>query len=370
MVRFNLPDITFFSKSAQEIEADAVNLFEQETGIRLSDADPRRAFIRVIAALASQQRTAFNYGLKQNLLSYAVDDFLDHLGARTNTQRLKAQPAKAMQRFNLSITQQQTIPAGTRVTAGDGVFFATKAAVTVQSGQASIDVEIECTQAGTIGNNYAIGRLNQLVDPIQWIQSTSNTTETSGGSEIEDNDPYAERIRLAPESFSTAGPDGAYIYWAKTASAEIVDVLVQSNSPGVVQIRPLLTGGNIPSQAVLDAVAAACNDKKVRPLTDQVQVLAPEIITYDLNTTYWIASSDSSLAASIQTKVNEAIEGYKTWQKSKLGRDIDPSELIFRIKQAGANRASVTSPIFQSIQPHQVAKENLVTVTYGGLEND
>lgn len=368
MTRFNLPDITFFSKSPQEIETEAVNNFEQETGIRLGESDPRRAFIKVIAALASQQRTVFNYGLKQNLLTYAAGENLDHMGARINTPRLEAQPSKTVQRFNLSITQQQTIPMGTRVTAGDGVFFATDAAVTVQAGQTFVDADVVCTEPGTIGNGYAIGRLNQLVDPIQWIQSTSNITETSGGSDEEDDESYAERIHLAPESFSTAGPDGAYVYWAKTASTDIIDVNVDSSSPGVVEVRPLLSGGNIPPQTVLDAVTAVLSDKKVRPLTDNVQVLEPEVVSYDLDVTYWIASADTQMEADIQAKVMAAVEAYKLWQKSMLGRDIDPSELIFLIKQAGAKRAAVTMPAFQAILPHQVAKENIVTVTYGGLE--
>jgi phage-related baseplate assembly protein len=368
--RFNLPDVSFAQKSPEQIEAEILAYIEAETGIKPAPADPRRKFIQALVAWAAQQRAVIDYTGKQNLLAYAVDAFLDHIGASRHTPRIEAKAATATQRFYLSVAQQQTIPAGTRVTAGDNVFFETTQAVTVQIGQTYADVEVRCTEPGAKGNGYAIGQLNQLVDPIQWVSRTENITVTSGGADVEANDPYAERIRLAPESFSVAGPEGAYVYWAKTASADIVDVLVGSPSPGEVEIRPLLKDGGIPDQTVLEAVAAACNDRKVRPLTDFVQVLAPEAVSYDINLTYWIATSDSSLVTSIQTKVNEAVEAYKTWQKSKLGRDIDPSELIYLIKQAGAKRVVVTSPAFQTIELHQVAVENNVTITYGGLENE
>jgi phage-related baseplate assembly protein len=370
MTRFNLPEITFAEKSAQQIETDIINMYEQTTGYRLGAADPRRKFLQAVVLVVAQQRALIDFSAKQNMLAYAVDDYLDHLGAPSETPRLVATYATATVRFTLSVIQQQTIPAGTRVTAGDNVFFATTQAVTVEVGQASANVDVQCTQAGTPGNGYLSGELNKLVDPIQWVQSVANITESAGGADIEDDDPYAERIHEAPESFSVAGPDGAYLYWARTASQLIVDVSVRSPSPGVVEVRPLLAGGEIPGQEIIDAVLGVLSDKTVRPLTDNVQALAPEVVSYDISLTYWINTVNSSVAASIQAKVLQAIDDYKLWQKSKLGRGIDPSELITRVKIAGAKRVAVTLPAYQAIQLYQVASEDQVTVAYGGLEDD
>lgn len=370
MPRFNLPDITFAEKSAQQIEADIVNRYAQGTGQNLAPADPKRKFIQAIVPILAQQRVLIDFGAKQNLLGYAVGDYLRHIGALSDTDILQPSAAKTTIRFHLSTAFQQTIPAGTRGTAGDGVFFATTQVVTVQGGQVSADVECQCTQTGTIGNGYLPGEINQLVDPLQWVQSIENITKSQGGEDLEDDDPYAERIHQAPESFSVAGPDGAYIYWARTASQSIIDVSVRSPSPGAVEIRPLLQGGEIPGQEILDAVLEVCSPKTVRPLTDNVQVLAPEQVSYDITLTYWIRTADTSVVVSIQGNVNQAVEDYKLWQKSKLGRAIDPSELITRVKNAGAKRVAVTLPAYQQILTYQVAKDNLVTVTYGGLEND
>ncbi|MED1803015.1 baseplate J/gp47 family protein [Brevibacillus porteri] len=370
MARFNMPDITIVEKSPEKIENEAVAIFESETKIKLVPADPRRKFMQVIIALLAQQRSNIDFAAKQTLLAYAISDNLDHLGVPSDTPRLEPSFAKTTQRFHLSVAQPQTIPKGTRVTAGDGVFFAVQQDMPVQIGQLFVDVEVWCTEAGDSGNGYVPGELNQLVDPLRWVAKVENLTKSEGGADWEEDDPYADRIRQAPEKFSVAGPDGAYIYWARTASSLIVDVSVRSPSPGVVEIRPLLKGGNIPGQEILDMVQEKCNDRKVRPLTDQVQVIAPEIVHYDLKVTYWIAIDKSTIATSIQTDVQQAIEAYKLWQKSKLGRDIDSSELIARIKNAGAKRVIVTLPAYQKLEPYQVAKENVVSVTYGGLEDD
>ena len=62
------------------------------------------------------------------------------------------------------------------------------------------------------------------------------------------------------------------------------------------------------------------------------------------------------------------MEDYEVWQKSMLGRAIDPSELVYRIKAAGAKRVALPLPAYAAIESYQVAVEDNVTVTYGGLE--
>lgn len=370
-VRFNLPEVTFADKSAAQIEADILNKYAALTGQQLTAADPRRIFIQSIVSIIAQQRVLIDFSAKQNLLGYSIGDFLDHLGVSSNTERLDPDAAVTTMRLNLAeaLPQAKAVESGIQVTAGDNIFFALPA-FTIPIGQTTVDIEAKCTETGPIGNGYLIGQINKLVKPLAWVASVENVTESTGGIDIESDDPYAERIREAPESFSVAGPDGAYRYWAKTASQMIVDVLVWSPSDGVVEIRPLLQGGEIPGPEILEAVLAACNDKKVRPLTDKVQVLAPEQVLYDITLTYWIDTEKVSAAVSIQSEILQAVEEYKVWQKSRQGRAIDPSELIARVKNAGAKRVALTLPAYQQIEAYQVAKEDNIAITYGGLEDD
>ena len=99
-------------------------------------------------------------------------------------------------------------------------------------------------------------------------------------------------------------------------------------------------------------------------------VLALEQVAYDIALTYWISSDDELIASPIIAKINQAIEDYKLWQKSKQGRSIDPSELITRVKNAGAKRVELILPIYEKIEEYQVAKEDTVEITFGGLEDD
>jgi phage-related baseplate assembly protein len=367
----NLPQISFAEKSAAAIEAAVITGYEAVAGYSLAPGDPRRLFLLAVADIITQQRVLIDYTGKQNLLAYAGDDNLDHMGVLVGTDRLPAAAATVTLRFTLSAVQTGAviIPVGTRATPGENLLFATKATAVVPAGQSYVDVEAACTEIGTKGNGYAPGQINKIVDPIQWVASVSNTTISEGGTDVEHDDSYRDRIRQAPEMFSTAGPDGAYLYHAEKASALIIDVSVTSPNPGEVEIRPLLIGGAIPGQEIIDAVAAACTDKKVRPLTDNVSVLAPEAVSYDVTTTYWIDSDNTLIAATIQAAVEQAVDDYVLWQKSKLGRAVNPSELIARMINAGAKRVTVTSPTYTAVTKSQVAVAGTVTPTFGGLED-
>ncbi|MDT2242281.1 baseplate J/gp47 family protein [Paenibacillus larvae] len=71
----------------------------------------------------------------------------------------------------------------------------------IKAGKVSGTITTECSIAGDVGNGFLPGQLNVLVDPIPFIQSVTNTTESAGGAEEETDDSYRERIRSAPESF-------------------------------------------------------------------------------------------------------------------------------------------------------------------------
>ena len=58
------------------------------------------------------------------------------------------------------------------------------------------------------------------------------------------------------------------------------------------------------------------------------------------------------------------------WQKTKLGRDINPSELISRIIIAGAKRVEVTYPIYTKIESTQIAIVENNNSSLGGIEDE
>ena len=79
-------------------------------------------------------------------------------------------------------------------------------------------------------------------------------------------------------------------------------------------------------------------------MTDKVSVKAPESVKYDVEAVYYIDCRDATEAAAIQTRAENAVQEFVAWQKEKLGRDINPTELYYRLRTAGVKRAEIISP--------------------------
>lgn len=375
----NLPDISFIDGLTLEdlqsqMLSDFMEKYQEITGkkIQLSKSDPNRIIMLSCAQIIYQGLQNVDKAGKMNFLKYAYDDYLENMGALKKVTRNPAKFAQVPVKFTLSGKREAatSIPQGTRVTAAYEVYFATIEYAEIPAGETEITVMTECTEAGTIGNDFAAGELTTLVDPIGFISKVSNTEKSTGGTEVESDQNMAERIYLAPSSFSTAGPDDAYEYWVKDSNPNIGDVKITSPIPGVVDIRFVMTDGTVPDDTTIAAVTAAVNQRGKRPLTDQVQVKKPEIEEYSIDVTYYINTSDSNAATAIQAQVESAVEKYKLWQASKVGRDINPDELIANINDAGAKRAVVRTPVFRVIGETAKAQCTGVNVIYGGLEND
>lgn len=375
----NIPEISFIdnitlSELTDQMIQDYQDKLKEITGkdVSLGQADPYRM---IMYACALQQYQGLQYvdrAGKQNFVKYSYGDFLDNLAVIRRITRLPAQPAVTTIRFSIdsALAGAVSIPEGTRVTNGNEVYFATDEYVEIAPGKTYVDVTATCTSAGAFGNGFRTGEISILVETLPYITSVQNTIETSGGSDRETDDALAERIYIAPSAFSVAGPEDAYIYWTKTVSTDIVDVKVNSPSPKVVDVRFILAGGTIPGEALIQKVSEVLSDKNIRPLTDFVQVNAPEVVSYDIDITYYIGSSNKAAALSIQKKVDEAVEAYKVWQSEALGRDVNPQELIGRVREAGAKRVVVRKPTDISITKMQLAQIGTVSVLYGGIEDD
>ncbi|MFW5988625.1 MAG: baseplate assembly protein [Desulfosudaceae bacterium] len=367
----DLPEIEFVETDASGVESSVITAYEAIAEKKLRPGDPVRLFLESLAYLIAQQRSLIDYAAKQNLLAYAGGDYLDHLGMLTDTQRLEAKPAKVEMEFEISESRDSAvlIPEGTRVTPGGQLYFATVEAVEISAGDTSVTVTAECTETGTDGNGYVPGQIDRIVDPVSHVTAVRNTDTSLGGTDKESDDNFRERIRLAPEKYSSAGARLGYKYWAMEAHQDILDVSVLSPEPGEVEIYVLMKDGELPDQEVLDDVDEQVNEDRRRPLSDSVNVQAPEQAEYDLDITYYISTEDATRAKSIQSAVEDAVSEYRKWQRERIGRDINPSELIRRVQQAGAKRVEVDAPDYAALDETQVAAEKDVNVTYGGLED-
>jgi len=381
-----VPDIDFCQKDASVIESEVITNYEQyffaQTNVSksLARGDPVRLFLLCMIYQLTVQRSIVDSTGKENLIKYAHGNDLDNIGALYGPKRGSRLPqayAGCSIRFTLSqgiaLTTDSVVPAGTLVQAGDGTQFATTQDGTIKAGNVYADIPAQALIAGSAANGYVAGQINQLVTwSAPFLVSASNTTTSGGGADAETDDHYRARIWMAPESFSVAGPKEAYEYWAASANSDIVDVSVWSDPSvaGQVYIYPLMTGGALPSQTVINQIYAICNADDIRPLTDQVFCQAPTQHLYTATVSYWIDNANAQFEQSIISACQVAYQNYITWQGSEIGLDINPSKLNQMLVDAGAKRTLITSPTFTVLDEKTVAQCNTVasTLNYQGLE--
>lgn len=377
---YNLPEISFiegitYEGILNEMVADFETKYTEETGrkIKLRPGDKEHIHLRVLAGQYYQMYQQLDYAAKMNLLKYSKGDFLKHLGAFKKTFIQEPRAAAVKVRFTLSEVRKDVIyiPEGTRVTAGDGVYFATDDYAEVAAGESYADVTCTCETAGDIGNNYQPGTIEIIVDPVPYVKSVVNVTKSDGGSGEESEESFRERIFLVPSSYSVAGPADAYEYWVKQYnSAAIEDVKIYEPVEAVVDIRILLQGGALPSETFCSGCLQYLKDNPIIPLTDNNYVLPPDVVGYDLKATYYISRSDINNVKSIQDSIEAAKDTYLNWQRTKIGRDLNPDALIEFVRAAGGKRCVIESPVFTVIPETSVAQEKTVEFVYGGIEDD
>ena len=374
----NLPDISFIDDmTLTRLQAKMVSDFQTRykeitnTEYALQRADPVSLCLYAAAVQIYQAMLYVDKAGKMDLLKYSYGAYLDHLAALKGLTRLPAAPATVTMRFTLSAVRPSaiSIPQGTRVSDGN-LYYATTEYAEVPAGDTYIDVIATCMTPGSEGNSPELGTITTLVDPISYMGSVINVEKPTGGSDIETDDELRERVYYAPSGYSVAGPSGAYEYWTKAYNTSIADVKVLSPDPGEVVVEFILDGGELPNSALISEVEDFLDDATKRPLTDTLTVQAPTTTSYNISLTYYIGQKDKASATLIQSKVEKAVNEYVEWQGTKIGRDINPSELTKRVVAAGAKRCVITAPVFTVVAEDKLPVLGTKTITYGGLEDD
>lgn len=346
--------------------------FAQEAGDVLYPGDAREIVLRMLLFFANQAYARVDDAARQTLLRYARGDILDGMGELVDVTRLDPYPAITTLRFTLSAKMDQTVfvPMGIRATNGGNLFFATLEPLSIPPGAMNGDVLAQCTVPGVQGNGLAAELINELVDPVRFVKSVENIDTSRDGADMETDDSLRERIRIAPGKFSTAGPYDAYRYWALSAHQSISDVGVRMRVPGVVEIAVLMANGTVATQSILDLVYASCNDRTRRPLTDVVEVRAPETAPLNITLHYVVPMGQEAAVVNAVEGPGGALEVYKAWQSEKLGRDVTPDRLRMLLTQAGCVRVALSGFSYMRMESYMVAAVESVSVTHEAVNVD
>ena len=370
--RWNMAEVGFVEVDAEKIQTGIISRCEAAIGRTLAVGDPLRLFLLTEAAEFVRLYNAVNMVGQQNLLTYAQGNFLDAKGEDRGVKRLPESAAQTTIRFQLSepLANIYTIPAGFEVTNGV-VTFATDAELNIPVGELAGEAVATCTTLGIAGNDYLPGQLATIVEPQAFLSKAENISTTAGGADSETDEDYAERIRMAMNRFSVAGPTKAYIYHAYSVSSAIISVKVDSPTPGVVNVYTLVENGELPSDELLAEIEAYLSGDDIRPLTDEVHALRPTAKEFAINLDYWIYADDKTRAETIKANVEQAVEKFRLWQQLEIGRDITPERLIQYVMAAGAariNTATLSPARFEELEPFEVAQCTGVTINYKGYK--
>ncbi len=163
----------------------------------------------------------------------------------------------------------------------------------------------------------------------------------------EDDLAFLERAKLSLNSYSSAGSEQSYEYWTKSFSANIYDVKAIKKSAGVVLIVYVAI-----SEINESELYSFVSDKKVRPLTDSVEV--KEAIKVPINLEASVTIFDSNSLENIQQQIMKNFSN-----RFYIGEKVIFSKLIDLLHINGVYRVDTNIKNDVEIASNEVAIINL-----------
>ncbi|MDH7641157.1 baseplate assembly protein [Sphingomonas oryzagri] len=216
---------------------------------------------------------------------------------------------------------------------------------------------------------YATGadleNLLALLDVERLVITPANPDTGAAAVEEADSD-FRSRGVLAPEGFSVAGPEGAYIFHARSADSRVADASATSPAPCQVVVTILARAGDGTAPAdLIDAVSTYLASGDRRPLTDLVTVQSASIVDYVITATLiTFAGPDSSV---VIAQAQSALADYLATTRG-LGRDVTRAGIIAALKVEGIQNVLLAEPAADiALDRTQASNCTAITITNGGL---
>lgn len=151
------------------------------------------------------------------------------------------------------------------------------------------------------------------------------------------------RTQLAPQGFSVAGPEGAYISHARNADGRVLDASATSPAPCEVVVTVLSREGDgTADDSLIKKVTAALQADDVRPLTDEVTVRGATIKRYAIRATLvFFAGPDRSV---VLAEAKKRVAAY-TEEMRKLGMAITLDGIFAAARPAGVQKVYLDTPL-------------------------
>ncbi|MDR6128047.1 baseplate J/gp47 family protein [Sphingomonas sp. SORGH_AS_0438] len=192
---------------------------------------------------------------------------------------------------------------------------------------------------------FAVGAdLDQLAALLGVARLTRDPGDPTRGvpAVMETDDEFRRRLVLAPEGYSVAGPEGAYIFHALSADPAVLDASATSPTPGrvVVTILSRVNDGTASAALVATVMAYLSADTR-RPMTDALTVQPATIIRYAIDAT--IRTFDGPDASIVLKTARARLDDYVA-ACHRLGRDVARSGILAALHVEGVVSVQLAAP--------------------------
>lgn len=158
---------------------------------------------------------------------------------------------------------------------------------------------------------------------------------------MESDDSLRERIQMAMEGLSVAGPRNAYIFHARSADGRVADASATSPSPAVAVVTVQSALGNGSASAELLAIVAAyLSDEDRRPVADRLTVQSATVIDYTVTAVLHLNTVGPE-AEAIRAEAEARLVALVT-KRRRLGMSVHRSALDAALHIEGVRKVELT----------------------------
>lgn len=220
-------------------------------------------------------------------------------------------------------------------------------------------VMLAYAKGNDLDQRAALFNLERLV--ITPADTANNVAEVDEG-----DDELRERIQLAPQGFSVAGPAAAYVSKARAADGRVLDAKTTRPIPGDVLVTVLSREGDgTAGRDLLDIVETALSAEDQRPLNDTVTAASAGIVRYRIRAKGYTRSAVGADVLIAQANTNARAYADTV---HRLGVGVAESGIKGVCQAAGLSKTELIEPAGDlNIGPTQASYCEGVEIVWGGL---
>ncbi|EGT4533423.1 TPA: baseplate J/gp47 family protein [Clostridioides difficile] len=181
----------------------------------------------------------------------------------------------------------------------------------------TVDIKAECRETGTIGN-VSQNTVTVLLGSINGIKSVNNKEDFKGGTDIEDEEHFRERVLVAEQEDKLSGANSDYIRWAKEVDGVgYAYVVPEWNGAGTVKVLILDKNRKAATQELIDKVQeyiyplnVAGNRDGKAPIGAIVTIATPQTLLINVKASFVFANgfSQETVLNILKNKIDKYLD--------------------------------------------------------------